>query len=181
MSRSILLALTSLLLCVGCRDAPKVQNAVAAELPECRVGDTCKFRPGFGSALVFTNVRAYDRFRRSKLKTPDESYQIWRNWEAKGDLAGLLGATHIRVLREVEGGVEAMVEADDYRPAPNGGIGMVGTKIAAQGLARRQVGALSQMATGQLAYQPRVHRSIPGPQRSRRGAESELGPLCLPA
>jgi hypothetical protein len=67
------LAVTSLMLCVACQDAPKVQDAVPAELPECRVGDTCRFRPAFGSALVFTNLRAYDRFRRSKLETPNES------------------------------------------------------------------------------------------------------------
>jgi len=130
MNRSILLALTALLLCVGCRNAPKVQNAVATEPPECRVGDTCKFRPSFGSALVFTNLGAYDRFRHSKIETPDDSYEMWRDWEAKGDWTVLPRVARIRVLRAVAGGVEAMVETDDYRPAPNGGSGMVGVKIA---------------------------------------------------
>jgi hypothetical protein len=55
---------------------------------------------------------------------------MWRDWEAKGDWTVLQNATRIRVLRGVKGGVEAMVETDDYRPAPNGGIGMLGTKIA---------------------------------------------------
>jgi hypothetical protein len=129
MSRALILAVGSLMF-VGCRDVPKGQDAVAAELPECGVGDACTFRPTFGSALVFTNLRAYQRFRRSKLETPDDSYEIWRDWEAKGDWTVLQKGTRIRVLREVEGGVEAMVETDDYRPAPNSGIGMVGTKIA---------------------------------------------------
>jgi hypothetical protein len=102
----------------------------AAEIPECRVGDVCTFRPTFGSALVFTNMRAYTRFRSSKLETPDESYQLWRDWEAKGDWAVLQKAMRIRVLGAVDGGIEAVVESDDYRRAPNGGIGMVGTKIA---------------------------------------------------
>src|ERR1019366_10356354 len=84
-----ILAVSSLL--CGCgdvpkpRDVPKPQEKIVAELPECRIGDACVFRPTFGSALVFTNLRAYQRFRRSKLETPDESYVMWRDWESKGD------------------------------------------------------------------------------------------------
>lgn len=130
MSRCFILAVSCLILDFGCRDLPKGQDAVAAKLPECRVGDACTLRPTFGSALAFTNLLAYQRFRRSKLEIPDDSYEMWRDWEAKGDWTGLQKGTRIRVLKEVEGGVEAIVETDDYRPAPNGGIGMVGTKIA---------------------------------------------------
>jgi hypothetical protein len=130
MSRSSLLTLSFLILCVGCGGGPKTQDTMAAEPPECRVADTCNFRPTFGSALVFTNARAYDRFRRSKLETPDDSYEMWSDWKAKGDWTALQKGTRIRITREVDGGVEAMVETDNYRPAPNGGIGMVGTKIA---------------------------------------------------
>jgi hypothetical protein len=87
------------------------------------------FRPTFGSALVFTNLRAYQRFRRSKLETPDESYVMWRDWESKGDYTILPKNAQIRLLKDVDGGVEAMVEIDNYRPAPNG-VGMMGTKTA---------------------------------------------------
>src|SRR6185312_10210689 len=130
MRRSLILIAGSLVLYTGCQDVPKHENLTAAEIPECRVGDVCAFRHTFGSALVFTNMRAYERFRRSSLETPDESYQLWRDWEATGDWAVLRKAMRICVLKEVTGGVEALVERDDYRPAPNGGIGMVGTKIA---------------------------------------------------
>lgn len=80
-----ILALTSLILC-GCSDVPKQpeKTAVVAELPECRIGDACVFRPNFGSALAFTNLRAYQRFRRSKLETPDESFHLW-DWDGTGD------------------------------------------------------------------------------------------------
>jgi hypothetical protein len=117
---------------VGCGDDPPKTPTVAQaeQVQECGVGDPCVFRPKFGSALVFTNVRAYQRFRRSHLDTPDDSYELWRDWETKGDWTVLQKGTQIRVLKTVEGGVEAMVEIDNYRPAPNGGIGMVGTKIA---------------------------------------------------
>jgi hypothetical protein len=128
-----ILAVSSLIMCVGCGDVPKPQRhevaQVAAELPECRVGDACVFRPTYGSALVFTNLRAYQRFRRANLDVPDESYVIWRDWEAKGDYTILPKNARIRLLKDVDGGVEAMVEIDNYRPAPNG-IGTVGTKIA---------------------------------------------------
>lgn len=124
------LAISSLITCFGCGEVPKPQQQrVVAERPECRVGDTCMFRPTFGSALVFTNLRAYQRFRRANLDVPDESYVLWRDWEAKGDWTALPKNAGIRLLKDVDGGVEAMVEIDDYRPAPNG-IGMMGTKIA---------------------------------------------------
>jgi hypothetical protein len=117
------------LMCVGCGDVPKPQQErVIVEPPECRVGDACVFRPGIGSALVFINQRAYQRFRRSKLDLPDESYALWD--DSKGDLTGLLKGSQIRILKNVVGGVEAMVEIDNYGPAPNGGIGMVGVKTA---------------------------------------------------
>ena len=118
------------ILCVGCGDVPKPKERVVAELPECRVGDACVFRPTFGSALVFTNLRAYQRFRRANLDVPDDSFAMWRDWEAKGDWTVLQKGTQIGLLKDVDGGVEAMVEIDNYRPAPNGGIGMVGVKIA---------------------------------------------------
>ena len=86
------------------------------------------FRFTFGSALVVINQRAYQRFRRSKLDMPDESYALWNDWEKKGDWSALQKGAQIRILRNVDGGVEAMVEIDNYRPAPNGGIGMVGVK-----------------------------------------------------
>jgi hypothetical protein len=122
-----ILAVSSLILC-GCGDVPKAPERVA-ELPECRIGDACVFRPTFGSALVFTNLRAYQRFRRSKLETPDESFVLWRDWEAKGDWTALPKNARIRLLKDVDGGVEAMVEIDNYRPSPDG-IGMMGVKIA---------------------------------------------------
>jgi hypothetical protein len=125
-----ILAISFLIVCAGCEDASKRPEPMVTEVQECKVGDGCVFRPTFGSALGFTNLRAYQRFRLSKLEVPDDSYAMWRDWEAKGDWTVLQKGTQIRVLRDVEGGVEAMVEIDNYRPAPNGGIGMVGTKIA---------------------------------------------------
>ena len=124
------LTISFLIVCAGCEDASKRPEPMVTEVQECKVGDGCVFRPTFGSALVFTNLRASQRFRLSKLEGPDDSYAMWRDWEAKGDWTVLQKGTQIRVLRDVEGGVEAMVEIDNYRPAPNGGIGMVGTKIA---------------------------------------------------
>ena len=126
-----ILALSSLILC-GCGDVPKPQEKIVAELPECRIGDSCVFRPDFGSALVFTNLDAYHRFRRSKLETPDESFHLW-DWDGTGDWTALPKNARIQLLKYVdsglEGGVEAMVEADNYRPSPDG-IGMMGIKIA---------------------------------------------------
>jgi hypothetical protein len=121
------LAVSSLLLS-GCGDVPRPQEQVAAELPECRVGDACILRPTFGSALVFINLRAYQRFRRANLDLPDESYVMWRDWEAKGDYTILLKGAQIRLLKDVDGGVEAIVEIDNYRHAPSGG--MVGSQTA---------------------------------------------------
>jgi hypothetical protein len=97
-------------LLVGCGDDPPKSPAVAQteQVQECGVGDACVFRPKFGSALVFTNVRAYQRFRRSTLDTPDDSYEMWRDWEAKGDWTVLLKGTQIRILKTVEGGVEVI-------------------------------------------------------------------------
>jgi len=60
---------------------------------------------------------------------PDDSFEMWRDWEAKGDWTVLQKSTRIRIMREVQGGVEVMVETDDYRRSPDG-VGMMGTKIA---------------------------------------------------
>jgi hypothetical protein len=54
---------------------------------------------------------------------------MWRDWEAKGDYTILQKGTQIRLLKDVDGGVEGMVEIDNYRQSKDG-IGMVGTKIA---------------------------------------------------
>lgn len=124
-----ILAVSSLINWVGCGDVPKPQE-VAAELPECRIGDSCIFRPTFGSALVFTNLKAYQRFLRSHLETPDDSYPIYDDYERKGDWTVLQNGMQIRVLKEVEAGYEAMVEIDNWRPAPNGGLGYVGVRLA---------------------------------------------------
>ena len=112
----------------GVSTVPEQKPVSVAEIPECRIGDACVFRPTFGSALVFTNLRAYQRFRRSKLETPDESFALW-DWDAKGDWTALPKNARIRLLKTVAGGVEAMVEIDNYRPSPDG-IGMMGIKIA---------------------------------------------------
>jgi hypothetical protein len=128
-SLPFMLAVSSLIMFVGCGDVPKPQERVVAEIPECWVGDTCVLRPTFGSALVFTNLLAYQRFRRANLHVPDESYAIWRDWEAIGDWTVLTKNARIRLLKNVDGGVEAMVETDDYRRSPDG-IGMMGTNIA---------------------------------------------------
>jgi hypothetical protein len=131
MGRQYTLFIVSFLLgCAGCGDAPKRPEPIAVEIPECRVGDTCVFRPNFGSALVFTNPKAYQRFRRSNLETPDDSYPIYDDYERKGDWTVLQKGMQIRVLKEVDGGHEAMVEIDNWRPAPNGGLGYVGVRLA---------------------------------------------------
>ena len=131
MSRQeIVLLFILTLVCAGCGDVPKPQEQVAAVVSECRVGDTCIFNPRFGSALVFTNLRAYQRFRRSNLETPDDSYPIYDDYAKKGDWTVLQKGTQIRVLKAIDGGIEAMVEIDNWRPAPNGGLGYVGVRIA---------------------------------------------------
>src|ERR1017187_3620059 len=123
------LTISFLIVCAGCEDASKRPEPMVTEVQECKVGDGCVFRPTFGSALVFTNLRAYQRFRLSKLEVPDDSYVLWRDWEAQGDWTGLPKNARIRLLKDVDGGVEAMVEIDNYRPSPDG-IGMMGVKIA---------------------------------------------------
>src|SRR5258708_157074 len=97
-----ILIVSFLIVCFGCRDTPKITQPSITQTEECRVGDACIFRPTFGSALVFTSLRAHQRFLRANLEVPDESFAIWRDSEAKGDYAVLLKGTQIRVLKDVE-------------------------------------------------------------------------------
>src|SRR5260370_38281906 len=91
-----ILIVSFLIVCFGCGDTPKITQPSIRQTEECRVGDACIFRPTFGSALVFTNPRAHQRFRRANLEIADESFAIWRDWEASGDYSVLLKGPEIR-------------------------------------------------------------------------------------
>jgi hypothetical protein len=128
---SFLLTIGLVAICSGCADVSKKQPVVAVRVQECGIGDSCVFRQDVRSALVFTNWNAYRRFLRAKIALPGDDFKWYSDPEAKGDMAILLAGSRIRVVRGVDRGVEAMVEADTYHPAPDG-IGMVGIKITGQ-------------------------------------------------
>lgn len=135
---------------VGCESTPakpQSRQPVFAQLPECKVGDVCIFRPPRKSTLAFSNLRAYTKFRRLEAAHNPDPYSSFKffddgkGWfdgkggpgatgKEKGDLVALPAVTQIRIIKiGKDGGAEAEVVRDDYHPAPDG-VGYVGVKLA---------------------------------------------------